>query len=163
MRGFLPSGEVRSVTETMHLTSGEPWSIPIIFPVDEEQATSLSKAERLVLEDEMGVPAAVLHIEEIFKIDKSSYARHIFRTEDAAHPGVDWLLKSGDFSLAGPVQTFEDWEFNLPGDFRFHLARSEPRRSSGAGRKWWDFKPETRSIARTNSSPRSRWKQPMAW
>ena len=119
VRGFLPSGEVRSVTETMHLSSGEPWSIPIIFPVDEDLATSLSKAERLVLEDETGVPAGVLQIEEIFKIDKSSYARHIFRTEDAAHPGVDWLLQSGDFSLAGPVQTFEDWEFNLPGGLPF--------------------------------------------
>ncbi len=119
VRGFLGSGEVQRVTETMHLSSGEPWSIPIIFPVDEELATSLSKAERLVLEDETGVPAGVLHIEEIFKIDKSNYARHIFRTEDAAHPGVDWLLQSGDFSLAGPVQTFEDWEFNLPGGLPF--------------------------------------------
>lgn len=119
IRGFLSSSDVKSVTERMRLTSGEPWSIPIIFPVDEELAKSLSKRERLILKDETGSLAGVLHIEEIFKIDKSSYSQHVFRTEDSAHPGVDWLRNSGDFSLAGSVETFENWKFNLPGELLF--------------------------------------------
>ncbi len=116
VRGFQPGREVTRIAETMHLTTGEPWSIPIILPVSEQVATDLRKAERVVLKDEEGVPAGVLHIEEIFKLDKGHYARHIFRTEDSAHPGVQWLAGSGDYSLAGPVQAFADWEFKIPGE-----------------------------------------------
>ena len=119
VRGFLPGREVGHVCETMHLTTGEPWSIPIIFPISGGLAASLKAAERVVLKDEEGVPAGVIHIEEIFKIDKSHYARHIFRTEDPAHPGVEWLATAGDFSLAGSVQMFENWEFKIPGGLPF--------------------------------------------
>lgn len=119
VRGFLPGREVTHVAETMHLTTGEPWSIPIIFPVSKALANSLKKAERVVLKDSDGSPAGLLHIEEIFKLDKSHYARHIFRTEDDKHPGVQWLAEAGDYSLAGPVQVFPQWEFKIPGGLPF--------------------------------------------
>ncbi len=118
VKGFLSEKEVREVAETMHLTSGEPWSIPIIFPVDDQVAESLRGAESVRIEDESG-PAAVLQIEEIFKLDKSHYARHIFRTEDAAHPGVGWLAEAGDYSIAGKIEVHPDWKFQLPGGLPF--------------------------------------------
>ena len=89
VRGFLPGREVIHVAETMHLTTGEPWSIPVILPIAEDLAEQLRRSERVVLKDSDGTAAGVLHIEEIFKIDKPHYARHIFRTEDPAHPGSD--------------------------------------------------------------------------
>jgi sulfate adenylyltransferase len=119
VRGFLPGREVKHVAETMHLTTGEPWSIPIVFPVSAALAESLKKAERVVLKDVDGTPAGVLHIEEIFKLDKSHYARHIFRTEDDKHPGVQWLAEAGEYSLAGPIQSFPGWELKIPGGLPF--------------------------------------------
>ena len=115
---FLPANEVSHVCEKMHLTTGEPWSIPIIFPVSEEQANSLKAVEHVILTDG-GKPAGVLHIQEIFKIDKPHYSKHIFRTEDPAHPGVDWLAGAGDYSLAGTVETFPDWQLDIPGGLPF--------------------------------------------
>jgi len=115
---FLPENEVSHVCENMHLTTGEPWSIPVIFPISEEQANALKDAERVILTDG-GKPAGVLHIEEIFKIDKSHYSKHIFRTEDPAHPGVQWLAGAGDYSVAGTVETFPEWQLDIPGGLPF--------------------------------------------
>ena len=117
--GFLPEREVKNVCEKMHLTTGEPWSIPIIFPVDDVQAQLAKRSEKLLLRDASGAPAGLLHVSEVFKIDKAHYAKHIFRTEDSAHPGVQWLAESGDYSIAGEIETFPDWKFDIPGDLAF--------------------------------------------
>ncbi|MEX2301237.1 MAG: sulfate adenylyltransferase [Bryobacterales bacterium] len=118
VRGFMPEREVRHACETMHLTTGEPWSIPVILPISAELAEKLRKAERVVLQDN-GTPAGVIQIEEIFKIDKAHYAQHIFRTEDPAHPGVNWLAEAGDYSVAGSVQVFPGWELQIQGGLAF--------------------------------------------
>ena len=115
---FLPGTEVSHVAEKMHLTTGEPWSIPIVFPISSDQADELRKAERVILMDG-DTPAGSLRIEDVFEIDKAQYARNIFRTEDSAHPGVDWLAGAGEYSLAGEVETFPDWQFAIPGGLPF--------------------------------------------
>lgn len=117
--GFQSSREVRHVAETMHLTSGQPWSIPIIFPVTETDAQALKGAESALIEDLDGRPAGRLQIEEIFRLDKSHYARHIFRTEDPKHPGVAWLAGAGDYSVAGKVEVHPGWKLDLPGGLPF--------------------------------------------
>jgi sulfate adenylyltransferase len=103
----------------MHLTSGEPWSIPIIFPISEQEAQTLHGAENVQIEDQDGRPAGRILIEEIFRLDKSHYVRHIFRTEDPQHPGVAWLASAGDYSVAGQVGLYPDWKLDLPGGLPF--------------------------------------------
>jgi sulfate adenylyltransferase len=117
--GFQSSREARRVAETMHLASGQPWSIPIIFPITEEEAQALKGAESIQIEDQDGRRAGRILIEEIFRLDKSHYARHIFRTEDPSHPGVAWLATAGDYSVAGPVEVNPDWNLDLPGALPF--------------------------------------------
>ncbi|HYM11607.1 MAG TPA: sulfate adenylyltransferase [Bryobacterales bacterium] len=113
--GFQPSREVRSVAETMHLTTGEPWSIPVIFPISGDQAKALRGASELVLRDGDDQPAGRIHIQEIFPLDKDHYARHVFRTTDSKHPGVAWLESAGEFSVAGPVEMAPGWKLDIPG------------------------------------------------
>jgi sulfate adenylyltransferase len=117
--GFQKSQEVRHVAEKMHLTTGEPWSIPIIFPVSEEQAEAVRGAGEIVIHDGEDRPAAIIHVEEVFRLDKAHYARHVFRTEDSRHPGVAWLQGAGDFSVAGSVETVPGWKLEIPGDLPF--------------------------------------------
>ena len=114
IEGFLNGVETRSVCQTMHLTTGEPWSIPIVFPIDAATKQRLGGADRVVLTD-AGTPAGLLHVEEIFPIDKESYAENIFRTRDEAHPGVEWLHGAGEYSIAGTAEVCSDWEFDVPG------------------------------------------------
>ncbi len=131
--GFQGSREVRHVAEKMRLTTGEPWSIPIIFPIGAEEATALRGAEEVILQDGAGRPAGRIHIQEIFPLDKGHYARHVFRTEDPQHPGVAWLLGAGDFSIAGKVEVSPDWRLEIPGGLPY--APSEVR-ALIAGRGW---------------------------
>jgi sulfate adenylyltransferase len=114
--GFQTAREVRVVAETLRLPNGVPWSIPIIFPVSADEAESLRHCDEAAVEAPDGSTAGVIHIREIFRLDKSHYARHIFRTEDTAHPGVAWLAGAGDFSVAGEVELEPDGQLDLPGN-----------------------------------------------
>lgn len=123
--GYLPvtrfqgHREVHQVAETMHLPTGEPWSIPIIFPVSEEAAQSLRGADRVVVQDAAGRAVGLIHVEEVFHLDKPHYMRHIFRTDDPKHPGVAWLLSAGDYSVAGSVELVPGWKLEVPGDLPY--------------------------------------------
>ncbi len=130
--GFLNARETKSVCETMHLTTGEPWSIPIVFPVDEQSSASLRSAESVVLLDRSR-PAGVLQVEEVFRLDKESYADNVFRTQDDAHPGVAWLRGAGDYSIAGTVELLGDWRVDVPGS----LAISPREVSDRIAAKGW--------------------------
>lgn len=114
IQGFLNSAQTRSVCRTMHLTTGEPWSIPVVFPIDAATKERLRGAERVVLKDG-DAPAGLLHVEEIFSIEKELYAESIFRTQDEAHPGVQWLRGAGEYSIAATAEICSDWKLEVPG------------------------------------------------
>ncbi len=114
VREFLGETDVRSVCETMHLASGEPWSLPIVFPIDTAARQRLFSSDEVLLTDG-GAPAGYLRIKDIFRIDKDLYARSVFRTCDEAHPGVAWLRDAGEFSVAGSVESLPGWTLDLPG------------------------------------------------
>lgn len=114
IRGFMGRDEIRAVCETMHLTTGEPWSIPLVFPIDANTRTRLGSAEQVVVMDGDS-PAGILRVEDIFPIDKNMFAERIFRTCDGAHPGVEWLAGTGQYSIAGTVDLIPEWTLNVPG------------------------------------------------
>lgn len=114
LRGFLDEAQTRAVCETMHLTSGEPWSIPLVFPIDSETRGRLGSADQLLLMDGES-PAGILHVEDIFQLDKDLFARSVFRTASRSHPGVSWLAGAGRHSVAGTVELFPEWEIGIPG------------------------------------------------
>ena len=60
--GFLNAREVKSVCETLHLMTGEPWSMPVVYPIDDDARSRLGSADQVVLLDESG-PAAKLQVE----------------------------------------------------------------------------------------------------
>ncbi len=113
--GFMNSADTASSAETMHLTSGEPWSIPVIFPIGAEKAAELAGATKAILMDG-DTPAGVIEIEEIFEIDKPQFNKNVFRTEDEEHPGVAWLRDAGTHSIAGKADVFEGWSLTVSGD-----------------------------------------------
>ncbi len=115
VRRFQSGPEVRQVAETMRLADGSPWSLPIVFPLTAEEAAAIGRRDEIRIEDDHGQTAGVLHISEIFRLDKGHYARHVFRTEDPRHPGVEWLLNAGDWSAAGEAELAAGWKLPIPG------------------------------------------------
>jgi sulfate adenylyltransferase len=104
LTGFLTRADYLSVVETMHLSNGLPWSIPITLAVSSEQAAQIKEGQYVALVDEGKELQAVLLVQEKYSYDKRLEARQVYRTEDAAHPGVNWLYQQGEALLGGPVR-----------------------------------------------------------
>jgi sulfate adenylyltransferase len=103
--GFLDEKNYTSVVESMRLSDGTVWSIPVTLSIDPEVAGSISIGEQVVLigeEDE--VIYAILDTTSIYKVDQQNEAIKIFKTDDMAHPGVDKLFSRSSTNIGGPIQ-----------------------------------------------------------
>ncbi len=104
LRGFMTQADYLGVVNTMHLSNGLPWSIPITLSTSEEQAQNLTLGSQIALVNAQGTVQAVLTLEEKYTYDKHLEARQVYRTEDEAHPGVNVLYQQGAVLLGGPVR-----------------------------------------------------------
>jgi sulfate adenylyltransferase len=107
LTGFMGRDDYESVIDKMHLANGLPWSIPLTLAVDRWVGESLKIGQEVTLTDETGRLLAILHIAEIFRYDKEREAEKVYRTTDAAHPGVAALYAQGDVLLGGDVHVIE--------------------------------------------------------
>jgi sulfate adenylyltransferase len=133
LTGFLNKADYDSVVDTMHLTNGSVWSIPITLPVDREFADSIKEGQRVALTEPDGHILAIVTVEEKFDYDKKREAREVFRTEEEKHPGVARLYQQGDVLLGGPIEVID-----FPGNRPFMEYRRTPAetRALFAERGW---------------------------
>lgn len=103
LTGFASKADWESVVETMHLSTGEVWSIPVTLPVSEELAITLAVGEKVVLKGADGIIYGTLTITEIYQPDKVHEAEKVYRTTDEAHPGVRKLYEREPYNVAGPI------------------------------------------------------------
>jgi len=103
--GFLDEANYNTVVETMRLTDGTVWSIPITLSIPPEVAASITVGEQVVLVgDEDGVPYAILDTTSIYNVDHANEAMKVFKTNDMAHPGVDKLFARSSTNIGGSIQ-----------------------------------------------------------
>ena len=101
LTGFMGRADYDSVVTTMHLANGLTWTIPVTLAVDASNAPTVGSQVALI--DPAGSIRAVLTVEEVFTYDKTREASEVYRTADAAHPGVAALYAQGDTLVGGPV------------------------------------------------------------
>ncbi|MFD2616268.1 sulfate adenylyltransferase [Terrilactibacillus laevilacticus] len=103
LKGFMNQADYQSVVETMHLASGEPWSIPITLPVDENIARQLKKGDtaQFIKENET---YGYIQVEDIYQPDKEKEAQFVYQTTDLAHPGVKKLFSRPDYYVSGEIK-----------------------------------------------------------
>jgi sulfate adenylyltransferase len=110
--GFMRRADYESVVFKMRLANGLPWTIPVTLAVTDAQADTIKEGDRVLLtegEGEAGTPLAILHVSEKYRYDRTLEAQHVYRTTEAAHPGVARLYQQGETLLAGDVDVI-----NLP-------------------------------------------------
>ncbi len=132
LTGFVGRADYDSILDSMHLTNGLPWAIPVTLSLDEAGAKRLGGAGRAALEID-GRPAAVIDIQEIYPRDREREATSVFRTTELEHPGVKALYDAGDYCAAGEVRLFR-----LPEQRTFLQYRLTPAqtRAAFAERGW---------------------------
>ena len=104
LTGFLGQADYEHVLDHMRLKNGLVWTMPVTLPLPAEIATSLQSGEQLALIGKGGVIYATMTVEEVYQPDKEREAEAVFRTTDAAHPGVKKLLERPSHYVAGPIQ-----------------------------------------------------------
>jgi sulfate adenylyltransferase len=108
LRGFVEERDYRSILETMHLTGGLAWTIPVTLSASEEDIKRIGRSDAVALTPAAaGEPLAILELSETYKRDKPAEAQSVFGTEDGEHPGVKALHAAGDYCLAGTVRVLE--------------------------------------------------------
>ncbi|MFQ5893131.1 MAG: sulfate adenylyltransferase, partial [Nitrospinota bacterium] len=133
LEGFMDRENYLSVLKNMRLANGLPWSLPITLAVDADEAERLGPGRDVALINPRGQVLALLHLEEIYRYDKREEARLVYRTEDAAHPGVQYLYQRGDVLLAGPVSLVRR---SILEGFEAYSAEPRELRKQFAERKW---------------------------
>ena len=100
LSNFMDKDDYWAVINTMHLTSGELWSIPIVFQLHEDEWRV--DTEEIILFGN-GIQLATLGITEVFHLDLEVEARKIYGTTSHDHPGAAMLLNSGSVGVAGEL------------------------------------------------------------
>jgi sulfate adenylyltransferase len=134
LTGFMNRADFESVAKDMRLADGTLWPMPISLDVTEEVAKGLSEGDQLALRDPEGVMLAVLHVEDVWQVDREAEASQVFGTTDAKHPGVAHLLRHAHpWAVGGRVEGLQ-----LPFHYDFRNLRLSPAEQRARfARKGW--------------------------
>jgi sulfate adenylyltransferase len=112
LEGFMSRADWAGVCGEMRMADGTFWPIPITLSTDEATASGIAEGSEVALVDpDDGSMLALMRVTEKYRIDKAYECKSVFRTEDAAHPGVQMVMQQGEVNLAGPVQVLSDGGF----------------------------------------------------
>lgn len=122
LAGFMTRSDYESVLDRMRLQNDLLWPIPICLDIDELQAHRLEVGQSVALRDPEGFLLAILHIEDIWRVDREKEAAQVYGTADRNHPGLDYLLnRAGQYYIGGPLEVL-----SLPLHFDFKQLRMTP-------------------------------------
>jgi len=123
LEGPLLRDDYLSVLERGRLSDDVPWTFPIVLDIPEEAASEIREGDDITV-SQAGEAFALLHVDEIYGLDRKDHALGVFKTLDAKHPGVAKTLGMGPVLLGGRIDLFME----SPGRFpRYRLKPKETR------------------------------------
>jgi pyruvate kinase len=102
LEGFMGKKDFESVVNNMRLANGQVWPLPIVLSVINEVKEKISPGEDLSLTFD-GETYAILHLNEIYSIDKEESSEKIYGTKNLSHPGVKRFLEMPEYFLGGKI------------------------------------------------------------
>ena len=122
LAGFMNRPDYESVLDRMRLQTDTLWPLPICLDVPEVTSRGLDIGQSVAIRDPEGFLLGVLHIEDMWPVDKDKESSLVYGTSDEHHPGVQQLLHAtGDIYIGGPVEVL-----SLPLHFDFKQLRLTP-------------------------------------
>jgi sulfate adenylyltransferase len=122
LSGFMNRPDYEAVLDRMRLQSGTLWPLPICLDIPELKAQGLEVGQSVAIRDPEGFLLGVLHIEDLWQIDKDKESNLVYETTDTTHPGVRHLVHEiGAYYLGGSLEVL-----SLPLHFDFRQLRLPP-------------------------------------
>jgi pyruvate kinase len=133
LQGFMDRRELASVLDQYRLPDGTVWSLPIVLPAREEAVDDLRIGDEVALvSDRDGEIYALLHLEDIYKVDFEDIARRWYGTTSLEHPGVMALGRRGQHFLGGCIDLVK----RLDSPYRQHLLTPQQTRHIFEKKGW---------------------------
>lgn len=107
LTGFLDEADYIAVRDTMHLSNGLAWSMPITLSVSENESANIPINHTVYLADSSRRIVAKMTVTSKYRPDRDREAQAVFRTTDTDHPGVARLANRPPIYLGGPVEVYE--------------------------------------------------------
>jgi sulfate adenylyltransferase len=102
--GYMGYDDWRGSVTEMRLTNGVFWPLPITLSLAKDVADSINVGEEVALTDgETGDLLGLLTVREKYAIDRELECKHVFRTTDPKHPGVEKVMRQGEVNVGGPI------------------------------------------------------------
>jgi sulfate adenylyltransferase len=124
LKGFMNVADAMGAAETMTLTDGSFFPVPVMCLL--ESADAIGDAKRIALRDpnmEGNPVLAIMDVENIETVTDEQMATmtdKVYRTDDTDHPGVAAFNGQGRVAVSGPIQVlhFSYFQDDFPDTFR---------------------------------------------
>jgi sulfate adenylyltransferase len=107
--GFMTRADWQGVCDGMKMANGLFWPIPVTLSTDDEFVKAGSDIA-LVGGDHNEI-LATMKVSEKYAIDKAHECMQVYKTTDAAHPGVKMVMEQGKYNLAGSIKVLSTGGF----------------------------------------------------
>jgi sulfate adenylyltransferase len=122
LKGFMTRADYEPVIDRMRLKNDMLWPLPICLDVAECHARTLEAGQSVALRDPEGYLLAVMHIEDIWPVEREKEASRVYGTLDPKHPGTNYLFSTaGDYYVGGQLEVV-----NLPPHYDLKQLRLNP-------------------------------------
>lgn len=126
LSGFMNVADALGVCESMRMTNGAFFPVPVMCLLENENVDAIRGAARIALRDPNmdGNPVLavmdVQAIEEISDEQMELMTQKVYRTNDPEHPGVKTFNSQGRFAVSGSIQVlhFSYFQDDFPDTFR---------------------------------------------
>ena len=102
---FMSQADLQSVLDTMRLTDGTLFPMPITLPVDD--VDGFEQGDQVALRDSKNNLVAIMDVEEIYEWDRDEVAAKAFGSTDLGHPIVAEMQRWGKHNLSGRLQVVQ--------------------------------------------------------
>lgn len=129
--GFMTRPDYEAVLDRMRLQSGVLWPIPVCLSISDTKARTLEAGQSLALRDHEGFLLAIMHIEDMWSVNREKEALLVYGTTNTAHQGVQYLYNTeGDYYIGGKVEVL-----STPLHFDFKQLRMTPQETRSVYQK----------------------------
>ena len=127
LTGFMTKADWKSVCDKFLLTDGTFWPVPVTLDVTKAEADAVKQGDEIALFDPenkeimatmkvtekwaMTEADKIYECEKVFMGEGTPTAADFWKIAKEDHPGVQMVMKQGDFNLAGPVKVLSEGEY----------------------------------------------------